>query len=316
MGTTTTSGKSRLVKSRSRVRRKAIRVGRNIALAFIFLVGVASGLAQLLPVSITPVRSISVLTICSLLSVGYAIYQGRRTYLPVEAMAPCITGPDDHFALCCPCSESVSRQANDLANRHYAGENISFDHYELWRNKNKSILVCLITSTQEVVGYFDVLPLTSTFMNNFLSGRMIEKEIRPSDILPRQHASRSRKLYLGGVAVRDPDMFIGRRHASILVWGLLKYIDTYYPPTVHRQLYALAATDEGERLLRRFGFCLKSSALERKDNHNLYMLDLSRETLDSVLHSLPDWSNICRLSWAIDRKTRDNEYSTAGATRG
>lgn len=281
---------------------KTFRFAKLWVIAFVSLVGLTSGLAQLLPISITTLRSIVILGSCGLAAVGFVIYRVRRTYLPVEAMEPCIPTPGDEFLLCCPCDEQLSRGANELANRHYAGDNVSFDHYELWRQKNRSILVCLITSSREVVAYFDVLPFKATFIDTFLTGRTIENQIRPSDILPPQHASRCRRLYLGGVAVKDPDTFAGRRHASILVWGLMKYIEHYYPPSSERQLFALAATKEGEHLLRRFGFRISSSASERRDGYNLYVIDLAQDKLQSTLAGIPDWGNVCRLSWNANER--------------
>jgi hypothetical protein len=203
--------------------------------------------------------------------------------------------------------------ANRVASRHYGGDSIAFERYEQWRLKNRQILVCLLDHSQEVVGYFDILPLRSNFVDAFLSGRVVEHQIGPDDILAPQHAGRCRRLYLGGISVMDPNSHAGKRHADILVWGLLKYIAHHYGPLHERKLFALAATKPGEQLLKRFGFQISSPASQRIDGHNLYVLSLTAEAISDALRARPDWSSVCTVSWELPHPKR--EHLAAGGSQ-
>lgn len=221
-------------------------------------------------------------------------------------MLPCVASHQGKYLLCCPCDRRTSSAANGIANRHYGNENVTFDHYEQWRLKNPNILACLTSPSGEALGYFDVLPLRSTFIDAFLCGQVTEREVTHEDLLGVQHAPRCRKLYLAGFAVADPDQYVGKRGASMMVWGLMKYLQHYYPTHIERKLFALAATKDGEQLLTRFGFRISCPETQRRDNHRLYVMTLNESTISAVLQSIPDWSTVCCLAWtnSIEKKSR------------
>jgi hypothetical protein len=99
------------------------------------------------------------------------------------------------------------------------------------------------------------------------------------------------------MAVWDPDSHIDRRNASILVWGLLKYLDHFYSAT-HPLVFASAATKEGEDLLEKFYMKMACAAAGRLDKRKVYAITLTHEEVAARLACLPDWSFLCVLGWA------------------
>jgi hypothetical protein len=240
-----------------------------------------------------------------------AFHHNRKPELPAEAMEPLVK-PYGKFILCCPCNSKLSLSANQIATKHYGSEGIPFERYEQWRLKNKQILVCLLDDSREVVGYFDILPLRSSFVDAFLSGRVVESQIGPDDILAPQHGTRCQRLYLGGIAVYDPRSHKGKRHADMLVWGLLKYIRYYYSLNRDRKLYAVASSAAGERLLKNFGFTVSCPSSARLDSHNMYALTLTDEILSEALRSRPDFSTLCAVEWETAGR-RPQRSATTGS---
>src|SRR5207244_2938201 len=132
-------------------------------------------------------------------------------------------------------------------------DTISPDRYEQLRVKNKNILVCLVGERGDLLGYFDVIPLKESFAQQFLRGTITESQITHEDIFAHDELPQCKHVFLSGLAVWDPESYVDRRNANILVWGLLKYLDHFYG-TSERLAFASAATREGDELLRKFDF--------------------------------------------------------------
>jgi hypothetical protein len=260
-------------------------------------VGFLSALTALTPVAMT--RSTSALALGASAGAGLvlALWKRKRLHLPVVDIAPLAIGAGGLGGLCWPCGSTLARQANVLAGEFYGRDTIPFDRYEQWRLKNPRILVCLTDVNNQVAGYFDLLPIRPATMDLFVRGQVTEGSFTHDDLCTTSAGTRCDRLYLGGIAVREPETYAGRRNASILVWALLKFIECFHAVGKERTLYALASTPEGEELLHRFGFTLAATARDRNDHHNLYSLNFSRESLRQTLATLPDWSAMVPLPW-------------------
>jgi hypothetical protein len=211
---------------------------------FATAVGVMSGVVALAPIKITIVGSVVALVT----AVAAGTYWARRNtggpkpHLPVEQVAPLEVG-----GLRWPCDSNLAQQANALAKRFYGDEAIPFDRYEQWRAKNPEILVCVADQRNEVAGYFDILPLKSSPMDMFVQGSLLESSLSHEDIYTWPDKVQCDRLYLAGIAVKDPERHADKVNASILVWAMIKYLQHFYArDDKERDLFALASTKEGK----------------------------------------------------------------------
>ncbi len=224
--------------------------------------------------------------------------EARPVQLPIDDLFPENLTSSHRLSASCSTTREVILQVNNLATRVYPGVRpLPPDRYEQWLMVNDNLLVVLLNTNSEVIGYFDIFPLQPEFFNFFVSGAFGEHDIRREHILGPQQARFVKRMYLGGIAVDDPFSARGKRHASILVWALLKYLQNFYCVPCDRELYAEAVTVEGERLLKRFNFRLVSGATGRKDSYPLYAAELSEELINRALSAIPDWSRVCSLAW-------------------
>ena len=205
----------------------------------------------------------------------------------------------------CPASPELARQATDLARESYGSDTMPAARFELLRAKNPNILACLTNAQCEFLGYFDVFPLKPDSAELFLSGGLRaqwsgkagEKSFSGDDIFSADEMDLCSRLYISGIAVPQPATYANRRYASMLIWGFWKYIESFYPPARQREIFAVAATDAGENLLRKFHFSMRDEADKKFRKDPLYALELSPQVLRKVFESLPDWSASCSLSW-------------------
>lgn len=220
-------------------------------------------------------------------------------HLPVDSFVPTLSDKNT-LILNCPCDLITTFKANQMTKAFYGNEVIPFEKYEQWWNKNPQILSCLTTFDGEVLGYFDVFPLKQTFLDGFIAGELLEEDLTYEDILAPSESIFCCQLYLGGIAVKSSNTFVGSRNATILLWGLLQYLKAFYPGNRARMLYALGSTAEGETLLNKFNFTAASPAEKRADRHNLYTVPFTPLLLDNYLSLIQDWSADCKISWGKD----------------
>jgi hypothetical protein len=198
-----------------------------------------------------------------------------------------------------PPPRRLADAANTLANETFGTQGgIPAEQYESWLSKNPNILACLTDARGVLLGYFDVIPLTSSFMDTFIRGDVTEIDIRDKDILSPEEAHRCKRLYIGGITVRDPQTFAGRRYARHLMWGLLKYLEHFYGAPSERQVYALGSTKAGRLILERFNFRKVQDGSHRRDRQPLYVTSLGDpEVVHDGYADIGDWAPACRLSW-------------------
>jgi hypothetical protein len=213
-------------------------------------------------------------------------------HLPIDDLLPV----RHTVTLTCPCDEGLARAANDMTRPFYGGEAIEMDRYLQWLDRNPYLLAVLTDDVGQVEGYFDILPLEPAFLDDFISGRASEADMAADVILPPSRMHECRRLYLGGIAVRDPGGHTSRRHASMLIWGMLRYLQRFYGGGNAKDLLAIASTAAGERLLRGFRFRVEVGASKRIDRHDLFSHPIDRKGREVLAGSVPDWGGQCVLA--------------------
>lgn len=275
-----------------------LKVAKTWGVSFVACTGAASGIVALIPAtSLSAWIYGGMMGLCVILSSVVAWRQRKLADFPADIILP----PSEKVAcrLECPATRPLLEAASALA-RHSFGNvgSVSPDRYDSWWLKNHNILACLLNTDHKLVGYFDVLPLRSNFMDAFIRGDVTELDIRHEDILPPGQARKCKRLYIAGIAVRDSQTFAGKRYAAHLIWALARYLDHFYDVPSERQVYALGATDGGRRLVEHLGFRLIQDGSGRRDGQQLYVASLSEpEIIQRIDSELGNWAHACKLSW-------------------
>lgn len=197
----------------------------------------------------------------------------------------------------CPCNDDLTRKAANLADDEFGRNRISVSNYKALRARNPFILGCLVGPTGDFLGYFDVFPLKKSFADLFIQGTVNEKDLRPEHIFTNREMRRAKYVYIGGIAAYGSENVSGHFAGSILIWGLLKYLDHFYGNS-NAFTFASAASKDGEDLLQTLNVPLISKASHRNDKQDLYGVRLSREILIDSLAAVPDYSLLCSVDWA------------------
>jgi len=229
-------------------------------------------------------------------SILFGVWRARVVHIPD---VPFLEATNKQNLRCKVCTASELREANTLATSFYGRDAIADELVEQWRLRNSNMYACVLNSENEVESSFSVMPLRDSFLDQFIAGKIVEAQITADDIIPVSESRRASRLYIGGVVVRDPKSTRGQMRTGAMLWAMLVYLRKVYGLRRERTLYALAATKEGERLLKHLHFSLVSAASHRTDHHGLYSLVLDRESAATMEHSIPDYHQMCSTEFDI-----------------
>ena len=169
--------------------------------------------------------------------------------------------------------------ANNFARKVFGPDSLPLEEIEKWYNKNPLALCVLRNRNNEFLGYFDIYPLNELGVNLLKKGSG-EKDIEPEHILGPKEMKKAKALYLAGIAVVGHETGLHKERTAKLFWAMADYISHYYGDKP-RTVLAIAATPEGERLLK--SPYLNSKIIKpkdvRADGHNLYLFKATKKVI-------------------------------------
>lgn len=149
---------------------------------------------------------------------------------------------------------------------------ISLDTFVEWHQTNPRIFKVFIVD-ERLVGYYAVLPLRPSVLDEFVQGNIKESDFRGDSILEPNDAKELRRIYLFSIA-RDPGE---RGRGYEIVADAAQYLGSGEDYPNIETLYATGATEDGVRLLMRRGFRRVMDAGDRADEHPLFEIHTTSE---------------------------------------
>jgi len=193
------------------------------------------------------------------------------------------------------CNTSSLREADEMTRPYFGRGFIPFDQIEQWRLINKKGFIQINNAEGVLCACFVILGLEKSFLDQFTAGRLTEHDIDSSVILPFESMKKQDRIYVSGVVVRNPHTYMGHKRATIMLWTMLQYIKIVFGLRKTRTFYALGLTNESEELLKTVGFRICGNKDQRKDNSNLYRIELDRTKREELLARIGNYSGMVSL---------------------
>lgn len=156
-----------------------------------------------------------------------------------------------------------------IDNEAYGDGNITFDHFlALWNAFPAGLHV--LFHENEIMGAMGLWPVTSAWAEQIKSAQLKEAELDPHAVCEAGSRAACR-WYITGLMLRAELIGAGGAVKTLLNGALGAWVNELqvdYPC----EILALAYSNEGERLLRRFGFHIAQHASRMPDNCPLYRL--------------------------------------------
>jgi hypothetical protein len=170
--------------------------------------------------------------------------------------------------------ESIALEANKIVRRGLDKGCIQYKKYKEWRKKNPMIFTAVTDSDEQLIGFFDVFPLTDQAAGDLFSGKLHEHNLTIDSILPAGNNEQANKIYIASIMVNPRQTGFSPMVAKdVVVLKLSEFLLTTFPPNETRNLFAFAHTQLGEHLLKNTTF--KNTALPKDNKHHRPLYELS-----------------------------------------
>jgi hypothetical protein len=144
-----------------------------------------------------------------------------------------------------------------------------------WYYANPTGSYVLKTQRMKQVGHIDILPIRPRVLDLFVEGSLIERQIRGDSLYPRAEKNDIKSLYIECVSI----CLSGRARALALLSlfsNLIPIISSICSLETLENIYAIAATNQGEQIIKRLGFTTVQASNMRQDGHTMFVVDVKK----------------------------------------
>jgi hypothetical protein len=169
--------------------------------------------------------------------------------------------------------ESIAMQANRIVRQDLDKHCIKYKDYKVWRRKNPTIFTAITDIDNQLLGFFDVLPLTDKAACELMDGKVDEHGLTIEAIFPHAENASAKKIYVASIMTNPRQTAYGDIIAKeVLLLKFCEFMTNTFPPDDERILFAYAHTDAGERLLKNAEFRNTGLSKDSKQGDPLYEL--------------------------------------------
>jgi hypothetical protein len=146
----------------------------------------------------------------------------------------------------------------------------------------------ILTINGRKIGHITIVPLHPKILRSFVAGTIVEKDIQGDSLYTPREKHLIRNLYFESVILDPPKgpSTLPIKALTCVARDFVPLIRRICDPTNLENVYALAASGPGERLMRAVGFDQVKSDQERSDHRALYVAKFS--TLNANISTLYD----------------------------
>ena len=144
----------------------------------------------------------------------------------------------------------------------------------------------ILTMNGRRIGHLTIVPLHSKILESFVEGTIVEQDIHADSLYTPGERHLIKNLYVESVITDSPKEYstLPIKALTCVARDFLPLIRRICEPANLENVYALAASGPGERLMKGLGFDQVRSGQERPDQRALYVAKFS--TLNANISAL------------------------------
>lgn len=164
----------------------------------------------------------------------------------------------------------------------YGAANLPYEVFYRWWSRHKTGLYALRVD-DEILGAIGIWPICRQWLSSYMKGDLRESDLDENDFVTT-YGPENCYWYVSGIVLKPSSR--GSVLAGLLIRETLLQCTLDHEIGFPMNLFALAYSDMGERLLQKFGFNLTGNGTDLPDGLPIYQRQLSREEMKLVLSSV------------------------------
>jgi hypothetical protein len=172
-----------------------------------------------------------------------------------------------------PHDEALARYANKIVRKELDKRAISYEDYRAWRKRNPLIFTSVVDDGGNLIGFFDIFPLTQEAGERIICGSLSERSLTLDHIVPLGLAASATHLHLATILVNPKQRSFSPIVArEVLILKMKEFLDRNYYPAESKTFTAFAQSKAGEAFLKRCEFSMELFPAENEQRLPLYVL--------------------------------------------
>lgn len=180
-----------------------------------------------------------------------------------------ITNPPDHLK---PLADAIN-------NRYFTIDTADLITVHEWINFNPTIVTYALQG-QEVIGFFNIIPLTMECGALFDQQAIKEEDLSIEHILPAEARQHAQYAYLAAIAIADTKNYLSRQCTAALVGTIADHFLNGYNLQNLKRIFANPTTFNGNHMVRKLGLKPVVSFKKPLKGNDIYSLEISPEAID------------------------------------
>jgi len=170
--------------------------------------------------------------------------------------------------------EQIAERANNIVRKELDKWTFNYLTYKKWRQKNHLVFAAIVDINNELIGFFDIWPLTEYAAERILSGKLNEHDLTERDIYSYEYVQHAKNIYIASIIINKEQNVINIKVAKeIVIIKMYEYIEEKYCPLENKTVIAYAHTKDGEMLLKKAGFTMRLRKKDSVQKRPLYVLE-------------------------------------------
>jgi hypothetical protein len=169
--------------------------------------------------------------------------------------------------------EVTALSANKIVRKCLDKRAIKYDEYKKWRKRNHLIFTPIVDQQNQLIGFFDIFPLTLDAGERIVAGTLTERSLAETHILPFADTSTATHIHIATILLNpNQTSFSPVVAREVLLLKMKEFIDRNYSPVETRTYTAFAQSKTGEAFLNRCEFSMVVFSHENDQKLPLYVL--------------------------------------------
>ncbi len=169
--------------------------------------------------------------------------------------------------------ERIALTANRIVHRELDKHAISYNEYREWRKSNPLIFTSVVDEQNELIGFFDIFPLTTAAGIDLISGKLTERSLTIDHLLSQANSSSATHMHIATILVNPRQRKFNVTVAKeVILLKMEEFLKEYYDPLEGRTYTAFAQSKEGEALLVNSAFAMVLLPEQNAQRCPLYVL--------------------------------------------
>jgi hypothetical protein len=177
--------------------------------------------------------------------------------------------------------ENIRADGDTIHYQYFTIDTVDLITFYEWYAFNP-LIVTYACDNGEVVGFYNVIPITTECGELFDQQAIKEEDIQIEHLLPIDAMEHTQYVYLASIAIKDRKNYRSRQCAAAMLAAIADNLLNGYDLTKLKRLYANPTTFNGNHMVRKLGLKPVVSYKKPLTGNDIYAIDITPETIERL----------------------------------